>query len=349
MIKKKVLITGITGQDGSYLAKLLLEKGYKVFGTFRRLSTPNFWRLQNLDIFSKIKLLPADLLDMSSMIEAVKNSDPDEIYNLAASSYVSTAFDQPIGNSEISGISVTKLLETVRIINPNIKFYQASTSEMYGNKNHKIQNEKTAFSPASPYAAAKLYAHWISDIYRKAYGIFVCTGILFNHESPLRGLEFVTRKVTNAVAEISLGLRKELILGNLDAKRDWGFAPDYMEAVHLVLQQDTPEDYVIATNESHSVKEFVKLAFGIVGLDWKKYVKVDKSLLRPLDVLYLRGDYSKAKKKFGWEPKVKFEGLVNLMIKEDLKRWKMFLDGKVFAWDVPLYPSESNIIRRVKK
>ena len=240
-----------------------MKKGYKVYGTFRRTSTPNFWRLQHLDIYSKLHLIPADLVDMGSMIEAIQVSDPDEIYNLAASSFVSTAFEQPVGNAEITGIAVTQLLESIRFVNKNIKFYQASSSEMYGNNKPVFQNEQTAFMPSSPYAAAKLYAHWMTDIYKNAYGMFATSGILFNHESPLRGLEFVTRKITNGVAEIALGLKKELVLGNLHAKRDWGFAPEYMEAIHLMLQQDKPDNFVISTGETHKVQDFVKLAFDL--------------------------------------------------------------------------------------
>jgi GDPmannose 4,6-dehydratase len=343
---KKSLITGVTGQDGAYLAKLLIEKGYKVYGTFRRASTPNFWRLQSLGIYSKVHLIPADLLDMGSLMESIKTSDPDEIYNMAAASYVSTAFEQPVGNAEITGLAVTKLLEAIRFFNPDLKFYQASSSEMFGNSNTIIQNENTPFSPASPYAISKLYAHWITNIYKDAYKMFAATGILFNHESPLRGLEFVSRKITNAVAEIALGLKHELILGNLNAKRDWGYAPEYMEAVHMMLQQDKPDIFVISTGESHSVREFVELAFDMVGLDWKKHVKSDKRLFRPLDVDYLRGDYKKARKILGWKPKITFEKLVKMMINEDLRRWKMFLDGKFLPWDAPLYPSESKIITR---
>ena len=344
---KRALITGVTGQDGAYLSKLLLGKGYKVYGTFRRSSTPNFWRLQNLGIYSKINLIPADLLDMGSMIEAIKVSNPDEIYNMAASSFVSTAFEQPVGNAEITGLAVTKILETIRFLNKDIKFYQASSSEMYGNSKSSFQNEQTPLTPASPYAAAKLYAHWITDMYKKAYNMFTANGILFNHESPLRGLEFVSRKITNGVAEISLGLKKELVLGNLHAKRDWGYAPEYMEAVHLIVQQDKPEDFVISTGESHKVQDFVKLAFELVGLNWKKYVRVDKRFMRPLDVECLRGDCKKAKNKLGWKPKTTFSKLVKIMLEEDLKRWKMFLDGKTFPWDAPLYPSESKFITRL--
>ncbi|MHA7646452.1 GDP-mannose 4,6-dehydratase [Nitrosopumilus sp. S4] len=343
---KKALITGITGQDGAYLAKLLLEKKYKVYGTFRRTSSPNFWRLQSLGIFSKLNLIPADLLDMGSLIEAVKISDPDEVYNMAAVSYVSTAFEQPVGNAEITGTAVTKLLEAIRFYNLKIKFYQASSSEMYGNSGTNIQNEKTYFSPASPYAAAKLYAHWITDVYRRAYGMYAVSGILFNHESPIRGMEFVSRKISNGVAKIALGLEKELILGNLEAKRDWGYAPEYMEAIHQMMQNKVPTSYVVATKESHTVKEFVKLAFEEVNLDWTKYVKTDKKFFRPLDVNYLCGDFSNIKKDLGWKPKIKFKKLVKIMVNEDIKRWKKFLKGDFFPWDAPMYPSESKITTR---
>ena len=346
---KKALITGVTGQDGAYLSKLLLGKGYKVYGTFRRSSTPNFWRLQNLGIFSKINLIPADLLDMGSMVEAVKVADPDEVYNMAASSFVSTAFEQPVGNAEITGLAVTKILETIRFLDHNIKFYQASSSEMYGSSKPTFQDEQTPFMPSSPYAAAKLYAHWITDMYKKAYNMYATSGILFNHESPLRGLEFVSRKITNGVAEIALGLKKELVLGNLEAKRDWGYAPEYMEAIHEILQQDKPDHFVISTGETHKVQEFVKLAFELVGLNWKKYVKIDKRFFRPLEVEYLCGNNKKAKKKLAWKPKITFEKLVKIMLEEDMNRWKMFLDGKSFAWDAPLYPSESKFITRLSK
>ena len=284
---------------------------------------------------------------MGSMIEAIHVSDPDEVYNLAASSFVSTAFEQPVGNAEISGTAVTKLLETIRFLDKNIKFYQASSSEMYGNSKPVFQNETTPFMPSSPYGAAKLYAHWMTEIYKKAYGMFTTAGILFNHESPLRGLEFVSRKITNGVSEIALGLKKELVLGNLDAKRDWGYAPEYMEAIHLMLQQDKPDTFVISTGETHKVQDFAKIAFELVGLDWKKYVKTDKRFLRPLEVNYLRGDNKKAKKILDWKPKITFKKLVKIMLDEDLKRWKMFLDGKTFPWDANLYPSESKFITRL--
>lgn len=346
MNSKKALISGVTGQDGAYLAKLLLSKGYKVFGTFRRTSTPNFWRLQYADVYSKVNLIPADLTDMGSLINAMKISDPDEVYNMAAMSFVRTAFEQPVGNSHSTGTAVTRFLESIKSINPNVKFYQASSSEMFGNSNTNIQNEQTSFSPASPYAAAKLYAHWITKIYQEAYDMFAVSGILFNHESPIRGLEFVTRKITNAAAQIKLGLKKDISIGNLQSKRDWGYAPEYMEAIYLMMQQDKPETYVISTGETYSVEELAKVSFEILNLDWKDYVKTDEKYFRPLDINLLRGDYSKAKDELGWEPKTKFHDLIKLMVNEDLQRWKMFLDGKVFPWDAPLYPNEMNILQK---
>jgi len=349
MSSKKALITGITGQDGAYLAKFLLDKGYQVFGTYRRLSTPNFWRLQYLDIFEKVNLIPADLVDAGSMIEAIEISKPDEIYHLAAQSFVGTSFEQPIGTGDMTGLGVTRVLEAIRQINPKIRFYQASTSELYGRGHSSNLTEDSPFQPSSPYAAAKLYGYWLTIIYREGYGIFACNGILFNHESPLRGLEFVTRKVSNAVAKISLGIEKVLRLGNLESKRDWGYAPDYVESMWLMLQQKEPDDYVIATSEVHNVKEFAEKAFGVVGLDWQKYVRVDKRFLRPLDVNFLQGDYSKAKKKLGWEPKVKFDKLVDLMVKEDLRRCERWQKGERFPWDAPNYPNENRIISRMYK
>jgi len=344
---KRALITGITGQDGAYLANFLLKKGYEVYGTYRRLSSPNFWRLQHLGIFDEINLIPVDLSDTSSILEAIKISEPDEVYHLAAQSFVGASFETPIATGDVSGLAVTRILEVIRQVNSEIKFYQASTSELYGNsRNEGLLNEETKFRPASPYAAAKLYGYWITRIYREAYGIFAVNGILFNHESPLRGLEFVTRKISNAVAKIALGLEKELRLGNLEAKRDWGYAPEYVESMWLMLQQDEPDDYVIATGEAHSVKEFCGIAFDIAGLDWQEYVKVDKRFMRPLDVNYLCGDYSKAKEKLGWKPRTKFKQLVNIMVKEDLDRWERWLNGEKFPWDAPNYPSEYKILTR---
>ena len=348
-MSKTTLITGITGQDGAYLAKFLLDKGYEVFGTYRRLSTPNFWRLQYLDIFERVNLIPADLVDAGSMVEAVKISEPDEIYHLAAQSFVGASFEQPIGTGEITGLGVTRVLEAIRQIDPEIKFYQASTSELYGRGHSSSLNEKSRFQPSSPYSAAKLYGYWLTKQYREGYNIFACNGILFNHESPLRGLEFVTRKITNAIAKIALGMEKELKLGNLEAERDWGYAPDYVESMWLILQQKEPDDYVIATDEAHSIKEFTEKAFGVVGLDWQEYVKVDKRFLRPLDVNFLQGDYSKAEEKLGWKPKVTFDELVKIMMEEDLSRWERWQGGERFPWDAPNYPSEDKIISRYQR
>lgn len=342
---KTALITGITGQDGAYLSKFLLNKGYTVFGTYRRLSSPNFWRLQYLDIFDKVNLIPADLIDVGSLLDAINLSKPDEIYHLAAQSFVGASFEQPIGTGEITGLGVARVLETIRQINPAIKFYQASTSELYGLGHSSTLNETSIFRPASPYSAAKLYGYWMTKIYRNGYGLFACNGILFNHESPLRGLEFVTRKISNAVAKTALGLQKELRLGNLDAKRDWGYAPEYVESMWLMLQQKESDDYVVATNESHSVREFVEKAYVAAGLDWQEYVKIDPKFLRPLEVSYLKGDSSKIRK-LGWNPTVKFDELVKIMVKEDLSRWERWQNGERFPWDAANYPSEDKIISK---
>ena len=346
---KNALITGITGQDGAYLAQLLLQKGYKVYGTYRRLSTPNFWRLQYLNIFDKVALIPADLVDSSSIMTAINISQPHEVYHLAAQSFVGASFDQPVGAGEITALGVTRVLESIREINHDIRFYQASTSELYGNGNLAPQNERTPFRPSSPYAAAKLYGYWLTTIYREAYGMFACNGILFNHESPLRGIEFVTRKISNAVAKISLGLKERLALGNLEALRDWGYAPEYVESMWLMLQQDKPDDYVIGTGETHSVKEFAQKAFGIVGLDWQEHVEVDERFFRPVDVDRLQGDCSKAKQKLGWQPRVKFDKLVEIMVQEDLNRWRRCRSGEAFPWDAPSYPSEARILARTPR
>lgn len=347
---KRALITGITGQDGAYLAEFLLDKNYEVYGTYRRLSTPNFWRLQSLDIFEKIHLIPADLIDTHSVLEAIRISDPDEIYNLAAQSFVGASFEQPTATGSVTGIGVTGVLEAIRQLNPDIRFYQSSTSELYGNncKGRQV-NENVSFSPASPYAAAKLYGYWITKIYREAYGIFASNGILFNHESPLRGLEFVTRKISNIVAKIALGMKEKLVLGNVEAMRDWGYAPEYVESMWLMLQQKEAGDYVIATNEAHSVKEFYENAFNTLGLNWQEHTEVDKRFLRPLDVNYLKGDYSKAEEAFGWRPKTKFNDLVKIMVMEDFKRWEMVNNGESFPWDAPNYPSEASIVTRALK
>jgi len=348
--KKVALITGVTGQDGAYLAKLLLEKGYDVYGIVRRVSTPNFWRLQHLNILDKITLISGDLSDMASLSEAIHESKPDEIYNLAAQSFVGSSFDQPLQSTDVNGIALLKILEIVRKFNSKIKIYQASTSELYGDSVglNESQNELTPFKPNSPYALAKLLAFEAARIYRESYGIFVCNGILFNHESELRGLEFVTRKITNEVAKIKLGLANELILGNLDAQRDWGYAPDYVELMWKILQHEKPEDFVIATNETHSVKEFVELAFQSAGLDWKLYVRVHEQYKRPYEVPYLKGDYSKAKKLLGWDPKTKFRELVRIMVEADLERWERKLKGEHFPWDAPNHPGHVKYLYRAK-
>jgi GDPmannose 4,6-dehydratase len=350
---KKALITGVTGQDGAYLADFLLKKGYKVYGIYRRTSTPNFWRLQALDVLDKITLIPADLIDMTSLLEAVQVSDPDEIYNLAAQSYVGASFDQPIVTAKVDGIGVLMFLEIIRTLKKNIKFYQASTSELYGDA--KVgesgeQDENSEKLPTSPYAVGKLYAYHMVRIYREAYGIFACNGILFNHESGLRGMEFVTRKITNAVARIKLGMQKKLYLGNIDSKRDWGFAPDYVEAMWLMLQQSKPDDYVIATGETHSVREFVEGAFNCAKIkNWEKYVEVSEKLKRPHEVPYLRGNFSKARERLKWKPKTNFKELVKKMYMSDLSRWKMFKKGKRFPWDAFSYPENLDIIQREKR
>lgn len=292
-MNKRALITGITGQDGAYLAELLLNKGYEVFGTYRRSSSPNFWRLQYLGIFERINLVSADLIDSGSMVEAIKFADPSEIYHLAAQSFVGSSFDQPISTGEITELGVTRILEAIRHVNPEIRFYQASTSELYDDGHSSALVENSRFQPSSPYAAAKLYGYWLTRIYREGYKFFACNGILFNHESPLRGLEFVTRKISNAVAKIALGMEKERVLGNLDAKRDWGYAVDYVLSIWLILQQKEPDDYVIANGEAHYVKEFVEQAFNVCDLYWQKYVRIDRKFMRPVDVKLLHGDFKK--------------------------------------------------------
>ena len=348
---KHALITGVTGQDGAYLTKLLLDKGYEVYGTYRRLSTPNFWRLEYLGVFDKINLIPSDLEDAGSIVEAIKISKPDEIYHLAAQSFVEASFETPITTAQVTGISATRILEAIRQNCNGVRFYFAASSEMYGKtslilKENRPLDEEDIFRPMSPYAAAKLYAYWITKIYREGYDIFAVNGILFNHESPLRGIEFVTRKIANEVAKIYLGLSKDLRLGNLNAKRDWGYAPEYVEAMWLMMQNGYPDDYVIATGETHSVKEFVEKAFDIMSLNWQEFVKIDKRFQRPLDVPCLMGDYSKAEKALHWEPKTKFDELVKIMVEEEVNRWERYLDGERFPWDAPSYPSESKILTR---
>lgn len=346
--KRVALISGITGQDGAYLAKFLLEKNYEVYGIYRRTSSPNFWRLQALGIDDKVKLIPADITDFSSVMEAIRVSQPNEIYHLAAQSFVGASFESPISTANVTGLSTLNFLEAIRQLNPEIKFYFAATSELYGNTNFKDKiNEETPFYPQSPYAVAKLYGYWITKVYRESYKIFAVNGILFNHESPLRGLEFVTRKISNGVAKIFLGLDKELRLGNLEARRDWGYAVEYIEAMWLMMQQDKPDDYIIATGVSHSVKEFVEEAFSYLGLDWEKHVVIDKRFFRPLDVNNLVGDYSKAKRELGWEPKTDFKKLVRIMVDADVERWKKWLKGERIPFDAPYYDENIlNIITR---
>lgn len=317
---KTAIVTGITGQDGAYLAKLLLSKGYRVVGTFRRTSNLNLDRIDYLGLTDELELIPMDLQDQGNIIRVLNKVEPDEIYNLAAQSFVAVSFEQPLVTGDITGLGAVRLLEGIRSVNPQIRYYQASTSEMFGKVQEVPQNEKTPFYPRSPYAAAKLYAHWMTVNYREAYNMYACSGILFNHESPLRGEEFVTRKITQTVAKIKHGQASELRLGNLDAKRDWGYAPEYVEAMWLMLQKGKPEDFVIATGETHSVREFVEAAFAYVDLDWKDYVVVDPAFYRPAEVELLIGDPSKAKEKLGWQPKTKFEDLVGIMVEADLKR-----------------------------
>lgn len=317
MAKKRALITGITGQDGSYLAEYLLEQGYDVIGMIRRSSTVNFERIHHIQ--DKVTLVAGDLLDEVSMIHLLREHRPSEVYNLAAQSFVQTSFSQPVFTGEVTGLGVTRILDAVRVVDPGIRFYQASSSEMFGKVQAVPQTETTPFYPRSPYGVAKLYGHWITVNYRESYDMYACSGILFNHESPRRGLEFVTRKITNAVARIKLGKDKELRLGNLDAKRDWGYAKDYVRAMHLMLQQDTADDYVVSTGETYSVRRFCEIAFGHVGLNYQDYVVIDERFYRPAEVDLLVGDPAKAATKLGWKPEVSFEQLVTMMVDSDLQ------------------------------
>jgi GDPmannose 4,6-dehydratase len=319
---KRALITGITGQDGSYLADLLLDKGYQVFGLVRRLSTPNTENIRHL--LDKVELISGDLLDQKSLDDAVHEAEPDEVYNLAAQSFVKTSWNQAVLTGEYTALGVTRMLEAVRTVNPKIKFYQASSSEMFGKVIETPQKETTRFYPRSPYGVAKVYGHYITVNYRESYDMFACSGILFNHESPRRGIEFVTRKISHAVARISLGKQDKLVLGNLDSKRDWGYAGDYVEAMWKMLQQDAPDDYVIATGQTHSIQAFVEQAFRVIGVDdWSKYIESNNpKFMRPAEVDYLIGDYSKAKDVLGWEPKTTFPQLVEMMVKADLEAEK---------------------------
>ena len=316
-VSKKALITGITGQDGSYLAEFLLEKGYEVIGMVRRASTPNFQRIQH--ILDRLTVVQGDLLDQVSLVNLIHDHRPDEVYNLGAQSFVPTSWAQPVLTAEFTGLGVTRMLDAIRMANPTTRFYQASSSEMFGKVREVPQTELTPFYPRSPYGVAKVYGHWITINYRESYGMYAVSGILFNHESPRRGLEFVTRKVSRSVSRIKLGLEDKLPMGNLEAMRDWGFAGDYVRAMWLMLQQDEAEDYVIATGVRHSVRELLECAFSYVGLDYRDYVYVDPRFLRPADVEDLVGDASKARRKLGWEPEVTFEELIHLMVDHDLR------------------------------
>lgn len=315
---KKALITGITGQDGSYLAEFLLSEGYEVYGLVRRSSTINFERLVNLQ--DKVELIPGDLLDQNSLISALEQSKAEEVYNLASQSFVPTSWNQPVLTDEFTALGVTRMLEAARVVHSGIRFYQASSSEMFGMVRETPQNEKTAFYPRSPYGVAKLYGHWITVNYRESYKMFACSGILFNHESPRRGIEFVSRKVTHGTARIKLGLQKKLKMGDLDVERDWGFAGDYVRAMWMMMQQDKPQDYVVATGITHSVRRLVEIAFEHVGFDYHDYVEVDPAFLRPAEVYHLRGDASKARRELGWEPTVTFAQLIRMMVDQDLAR-----------------------------
>ncbi len=332
---KKALITGITGQDGAYLSKLLLEKGYEVYGAFRRTSDMHLARMKFLGIDNEIRFVPLELLEFTNIHRTLDRIRPDEIYNLGAQSFVALSFEQPVFTADVTGLSVLRMLEAIRAVNPKIKFYQASSSEMFGKVRETPQNELTPFYPRSPYSVSKLFGHWMTVNYRESYGMFACSGILFNHESPLRGLEFVTRKITHAVARIKLGLQEKLFLGNLDSRRDWGYALEYVEAMWLMLQQSKPDDYVVATGQTHSVREFVQVAFGETGieLEWigngihekgldrssgKALVEINPQFFRPAEVDVLTGDYSKAKAKLGWEPKTTFDELIKVMVQHDI-------------------------------
>lgn len=343
MSNKTALITGITGQDGAYLANFLLEKGYKVFGLYRRTSSPNVWRLLSLGILNKIHLIPGDMTDMASITNAIVQSEPDEIYNLAAQSFVGTSFEQPLVTAHVDGIGVVMLLEASQQVNQKIKIYHASTSELFGNgngiENNVRFNESSLFWPVSPYAASKLYAFHQVRIYREAYNMFAVNGILFNHESPLRGLEFVTRKISNAVARIKLGLQKTVELGNIKTQRDWGYAPEYVEAMWLMLQESVPDDFVIATGEKHTVKELLEAACVCLDLDIDKILVHNQKFLRPIDLNYLLGDATKANKILHWQPKVTFKELIKIMVDKDLERWQNHLNGKIFPWDAINDPS----------
>lgn len=342
---KKALITGITGQDGAYLAKFLLSKGYEVYGTYRRLSTPNFWRIKALDIDNKLHLISMDLNDTTSIFECIEQSSPHEIYHLAAQSFVGASFEQPLSTGDITGIGTARMLEAILKISTDIKFYNASTSELFGNSSEEPLSEVSKFEPRSPYSVAKLYSYWMTKTYREAYNLFCSNGILFNHESPLRGIEFVTRKITNAVAKIKLGIQEKIYLGNILSYRDWGYALDYVEGMWRILQHDIPDDFVLATGESHSVEELLNYVCELAGLEPNRILVISKNLKRPLEVDKLIGNAEKAEKTLDWAPKIHFHKLIEIMFKEDLKRWTDYLDGKPVLWDAMSYPDENTIIR----
>jgi len=321
-MQKTALITGILGQDGPYLAKLLLEKGYKVYGLIRRYTNPNFSNLDYLGITNQIEYVTGDLTDEASLINIIKTFRPDEVYNLGAQSFVGASWDQAIVTTEINSMGVLYMLNAIKLFSPSTKFYQASTSEMFGNSNiDGIQSEDTPFNPRSPYAISKLYGYWITNNFKESYGMFCCNGILFNHESPIRGKDFVTRKITDGIAKIKLGLANEIRLGNLDSKRDWGFAGDYVETMYLMMQQDKPDNYLISTGTTHSIREFCEIAFKHAGItDWEKYIVLDPQFKRPAELFTLQGKSDKARKILGWEPKVHFEELIKMMIDADIER-----------------------------
>ena len=343
---KTALITGITGQDGAYLAKLLLSKDYSVFGTFRQAPTTDLWRLLYLDIIDQVHLVPADMLETASLIEAIQLAQPDEVYHLAAQAYVGDSLELTLSTAETTALGVTRVLEAIRVINPKIKFYQASTNQLFGKADRKPQGEETPFHPANPYGVAKLYGYWMTSVYREMYGIFACNGVLYNHESPLGGLRFVTRKVANSVARIALGLDQELRLGSLEARRDWGYAPEYVESMWLMLQQESPMDYVIATGIQHSVRDLVQMSFDVVSLPWEKYVRVDEQFVRPPETQSLVGDASKAAEMLGWKAATRLPELVSTMVNEDLDRWTRWQRGERFAWDAPNSPDGDNNLSR---
>ena len=319
-MSKSALVTGIMGQDGAYLAQLLLDKGYKVYGFVARRSTPSDWRLKYLGIENDVELIEGDLTDLASLVRAMNAAKPDEVFNLGAQSFVGTSWQQPLLTAQSTGVGVTNVLEAIRLTDCGAKFYQASTSEMFGKIQEPMQSETTPFYPRSPYGVAKLYGHWMTVNYRESFDMFACSGILFNHESPLRGIEFVTRKVTDAVARIKLGMQSELRLGNIDAKRDWGFAGDYVEAMWLMLQQEKPDDYVVATGQTTTVRDMCNIAFKHVGLEYNEYVKIDPKFYRPAEVEVLLGNPAKAKKALGWEPKTSLEQLIHMMVDADMVR-----------------------------